>query len=141
MKNAWSFALALIALSAGQSASGDSGWSREEIEQTAFSVEMTVGARHRVSAVSFESGGRHPLQARLVDQREVMALGLEKGTSILGTFRFNRLSGTDLGSGRVYSGAGTLTFDKVLTRDGGAAGCPPLCDGAVRLGVELRAGR
>ena len=141
MPRACRFVLPLIAVLIAQSLAADSRWTRERILEERFSVEITIGPRHRVSSVSFGSSGGQSLQAAVVDQRAVVALGLKPGSSIAGSFRFSGLSGTDLGSGRVYSGRGTLTLDKVLEPGGGAAGCPPLCDDAVRLAVELRVPR
>lgn len=112
--------------------------SSKNLDQEIFMVSFTMGPNNQLTQVSFRTSKGKALRSTILDSQALADLNLPPGTSVLGAFRFNGLSGTDLGSGRVYAGSGTLAFDKVMRPDGQKAGCSPLCNSYVRLGVRLQ---
>lgn len=103
-----------------------------------FSVQFKIGPRGQATNISFESSEGEKYRARFSDQSELSIIDAETGQLLWGKFQFNKLSGTDLGSGRVYSGTGTLMFDKVHKPNGEPVGCPPLCERSIKLSVDLQ---
>ena len=110
----------------------------QSLDQEIFVVSFTMGSNNQLTQVSFTTSKGKALSATILYSQALADLNLPRGTSVWGTFRFNGLSGTDLGSGRVYAGSGTLFFDKVMIPDGQKAGCSSLCANAVRLEVRLQ---
>lgn len=109
-----------------------------DLKKESFTVNFKVGAKNRLTQVSISSPDGKKLKSTILDQKALAGLKLAPGTTGKGTFRFSQLSGTDLGSSRIYEGVGTLMFDKVHRPDGQIIGCPPLCDDAVQLGVRIK---
>ncbi|MEM6378042.1 MAG: hypothetical protein AAF705_07510 [Bacteroidota bacterium] len=106
--------------------------------QEQYKVMFKVGSKNQLNQASFKTSKGKKLKPTFLNKRELTKLNLAPGTTVWGSFRFNRLSGTDLGSGRVFEGLGTLTFDKIVKPDGTQLGCPPFCEEAVRLKMRLR---
>ncbi|HKK77039.1 MAG TPA: hypothetical protein VJ953_18315 [Saprospiraceae bacterium] len=109
-----------------------------DLKKESFTVNFKVGAKNQVTQVSFKTARGKRMKSTLLDKSALTGLKLDPGTTVKGTFRFGQLSGTDLGSGRIYEGVGTLMFDKVMRPDGQIIGCPPLCDDAVQVGVRIK---
>lgn len=109
----------------------------EMMKKERFTVSLKIGPRGQLSDVSFRNTKGKAFKATIFDAKALINLRLAPGTTVRGTFRYGQLSGTDLGSGRVYSGTGTLRFKQVTGPKGEKVGCPPLCENAVRLGVKL----
>jgi hypothetical protein len=129
------FALALLAfsivshLATAQSSAG---------AKQAFKVSLKIGPRYQLEQTSFTAYSGKRLKATILDKKALDRLKLRPGTIVQGTFRFSKLSGTDLDSSRFYEGWGNFAFDKVMKPDGQVIGCPPLCEDAVRLKVRVR---
>ena len=120
-------------LTIAQSSSGVKSANQER-----YKVMFKVGPKNQLNQVAFKTSKGKKLKPTFLDKRAINRLKLAPGTTVWGSFRFNRLSGTDLGSGRVFEGLGTLTFDKIIKSDGTQLGCPPFCEESVRLKMRLR---
>ena len=134
-------ALALLAVIHFSGLAAQSPESAEALMKERFTVSFEVGPRSRLQDVVFEATTGQRYDAKILNAAALGDVLSVNGAKVSGSFALNELSGTDLGSGRVYSGAGRLTFNKVMKPDGEAVGCPPLCERSVRLRVELQPSR
>ena len=126
--------MAITLLGMGQS-------SPKEIKKETFQVKIEVLRTGSLKLSSMVNSKRKRIRAELYDTYHLSSLKLDKGSIILGQFRFESFaSAGGLGTTRVMSGKGkgTLRFSKVTNAKGIKIACPPLCKKSAKVGVHIK---